>query len=349
MKTIYNILKENKDKSFVDWKYALRHYDITCDVVNLLNGIPQSTYYHSEFDALIHTFYVCRAVSIFNRDDLLETAFFHDIGKAFTTNIGDQRIYSFGHAEESVKFIDNPNVKNRLKYYDLTKNLIQVHMNDYGKSIKNNEEIDDIDFKLFNTIDKFISKKLYENDHSSFNLFINKLKEKWVHYYQRYSRKKLYMLVGTSGSGKSTYLQNIDNKYIVSPDIIRREIDGDVSSQINNDLVWDITKDRLRINLVRFGRAYLDATNVSRFLRIPFMAKFNDCRKIAIVFDVDPEIAIDRINKDIELNVDRANVPESVIRRQYKNFKKGERSLYHEFNEIWKYNNETNILEKIKG
>lgn len=348
-RTVHSILNENKNKSFVDWKRELRHHDITSTVVNLLEGIPQSTKYHPEVDALLHTFYVCKAVVALAREDLLETAFFHDVGKAFTTNVGDQRIYSFGHAIESVKFIDQPNVKTRLRDYNLVRNLTRVHMNEYGKKVKNNENVDDYDFHIFNNADKVLSQRLYEMDHPSFVLFINKLKEKWIHYHQRHSEKKLYMLVGISGSGKSTYLRNIDSKYVVSPDDIRREISGDVSSQVDNDLVWDMTKDRLRIHLARFGKAYLDATNVSRFLRIPFLGKFNDARKIAIVFDVDPEIAIERVRKDIDAKIDRSDVPESVIRRQYKNFKKGERSLDHEFNEIWKYGGEVSVFEKMKG
>ena len=95
MKTIsqlvYNAFKITDN--FEDWKYELRMHDVTCDVINLLDGVPQATYYHPEFDALLHTYYVCRAVLVAPKrisKQLLEAAFLHDVGKGTTTNIGNK-------------------------------------------------------------------------------------------------------------------------------------------------------------------------------------------------------------------------------------------------------------------
>lgn len=46
-----------------------------------------------------------------------------------------------------------------------------------------------------------------------------------------------------------------------------------------------------------------------------------DFDAFAKVFDVDPEITKQRIKKDIESGVDRSNVPDHAIDRQYKSFK----------------------------
>jgi predicted ABC-type ATPase len=64
------------------------------------------------------------------------------------------------------------------------------------------------------------------------------------------------------------------------------------------------------------------------------MCKFNGYKKIALVFNVDVEEACRRVREDIESGKNRSNVPEKVIRKQYKNFCSGLKSLEHEFNEV---------------
>lgn len=314
---------------FEEWKKYLRHHDITSDVINLLDGIPQGTYYHPEYDALMHTFFVIKAVKEIGRTDLIEAAFLHDVGKAFTTNIGRNRIYHFGHPEKSLEFIDKPNVKSRLKNYDLVHHLVKNHMNQIGKKTKN-----DLDLQCFQVADKIIAENLYRIRASYYDVFKNKLKEKTLLFSRKFNRKKVYVLVGISGSGKSTYLKRFKSEYIVSPDILRRKLSTNVSDQSDNKYIWTLTKHLMRMKLNRYGKVILDATNVVKFSRVPFMSNFNDAKKIAIVFDVDVEDAIKRVTKDIENGVDRANVPEEVIRRQHKNFKKGEMSLRNEFDKV---------------
>ena len=314
-------------KYFNVWKRELRNHDITCDVVNALDGVPQSTHYQPEFDALVHTFYVCRAVMTMGRTDLLETAFLHDYGKGSTTNIGDKRIYQFGHPDKSLEFIDQ--AKSYLKDYDLAYRLTKIHMNTKGKKTDDDQDFDDFTFA-----DKVLSKELWGRDHNVIDRIRNKYREFKVHLKQRLSNKKVYIMVGISGSGKSRYLENVDPDYIVCPDDLRREISGDVSSQVDNSVVWGMVRDLMRLKLGKYGKVYLDATNVTKFSRVPLMARFNDTRKIAVVFDVEPDVAIARVHKDVEDGVDRSNVPDAVIRKQYKNFIRGKDSLKHEFNVV---------------
>ena len=325
LKILHAFDESNAD--FEKWKRELRNHDITCDVINALDGVPQSTHYHPEFDALMHTFYVCKAVMKIGRHDLLETAFLHDYGKGSTTNIGDKRIYHFSHPDKSIEFIDK--VKYGLKNYDLAYRLTKIHMNTKGK-----KTADDTDFDDFIFADKVLSKELWNKDHDFSDRIRNKFYEFMVHLKQRLSRKKVYLMVGISGSGKSRYLKDVDPKYIISPDELRREISGDVSSQVDNSVVWGMVRDLMRLKLEKYGKVYLDAVNVVKFSRVPLMAKFNDARKIAVIFDVDPNIAIDRVHKDIENDVDRSNVPDEVIRKQYKNFIRGKDSLKYEFNKV---------------
>jgi len=312
-----------------EWKRALREYDITAKVVNALEGVPQGLNHHPEFDAFYHTYYVVMAVWKLKRPDLLEAAFLHDYGKGTKTNVGNDRIYAFGHPKESIKYLES--IKNRIKHYDLTYRMIDKHMdlNPGHKKLQDDPDLDD-----FITADKVISKQLYLKESDWSDRLKNVIKEKWVYFKQRHSSKKVYVMVGISGSGKSRYLKNVDPKYIVSPDDIRRELTGDVSDQSMNAEVWPTAKIRMKVALRRYGKVYLDATNVNKWLRVEFMADFNGAQKIAVVFESDVETSLERVNKDIENGVDRSVVPESIIRKQYKLFKKGEQSLKSEFNKV---------------
>lgn len=46
----------------------------------------------------------------------------------------------------------------------------------------------------------------------------------------------------------------------------------------------------------------------------------NDFNAYAKIFDANPEISKERIRKDIEKGVDRSNVPDFAIDKQYKSF-----------------------------
>ena len=313
--------------NFNDWKKELRQHDITNQVVNLLDGVPQGTYYHPEFDVLVHTYYVCRAVMLQGKKvsrKLLEAAFLHDVGKATTTNIGDKRIYHFGHPDASVEYIDK--IKDRLANWQFTRDITAKHMN-----AKHSDEF----HSFFNQCDKVISKDLFLSETNNYTIWKNKIKEWWVHFKQRHANNLLIVPIGISGSGKSTYLKkNYPSFIIVSPDDIRRELSGNVSDQNLNKEVWELTFKRLRSVLDRHGRAVLDATNTVKFLRVQSMAKFNDCQKIALVFNCGVATAVGRVNKDIENKVDRSAVPENIIKRQDKNLRRGLKSLKYEFNKV---------------
>ena len=332
MKTFYDILYSANYSDFDAWKYEMRQYFITSKVVNALDGIPQSTYYHPEFDALLHTFNMVYVTKMFGYDNLIEAAFLHDVGKAWKTTVGEKKIYSYGHAKKSVEFIEE--YKDYIKYYDVTVKVIAEHMNHSIKNVSDYDKIQDEDLRRFVQMDKGQSRAAWATFATNFDLKKNKIKEMFVHFKQRHSSKKVYVMVGIPGSGKSRYLKNIDKKYIVCPDEIRREFTGNISNQAANDDVWEETKVRMKVDLLKYGKTYLDATSVDKWLRIEFMSDFNDCRKIAVVFEVDPEVAIRRIKDDIEKGIDRSNVPDGVVRKKYKLFEKGKRSLYNEFNKV---------------
>lgn len=309
--------------SFKEWKKRLLMFELTKEVVDLLDGVPQGTFYHPEFDALKHVYYVCIASICGTDTTLLEAAFLHDVGKSTHTNIGRNRIYSFGHADASARFVENH--KDNITDFELTHRIVKQHMNKPKQY--------DIQLSFFVWADKTESKRLYSSESSKIGRFINKCKEKRLYLSQRFSKQRVILLVGISGSGKSTYIkEHFDKKYVVSPDDVRRSM-GDVNN-LRNSEVWPLTKSLMQGKLGLHGKVVLDATNVNKWLRIQFMSDFNGCHKEAIFFPIEPDVAIERVNKDIENGIERSNVPESVIRKQHKLLNKGTRSMYNEFNTV---------------
>jgi predicted kinase len=80
----------------------------------------------------------------------------------------------------------------------------------------------------------------------------------------------------------------------------------------------------LTINNLKKGKnVVLDATNIDTIYRTPFVDSVNnevEFKKIALVFYVSREEAKQRIRKDIENGIDRANVPFEIIDSQYNRY-----------------------------
>ena len=134
---------------------------------------------------------------------------------------------------------------------------------------------------------------------------------------------RLIILVGVSGSGKSLWVKEYSKEFnisVVCPDSIRREICGDVSDQSKNALVWRIAKGRV-VDLLGAGKdVILDATNLKSKERRSLVENLPGCIKYAKVFNVEPEVAYDRVLDDVEKGVDRSRVSREVILKQYENF-----------------------------
>lgn len=142
---------------------------------------------------------------------------------------------------------------------------------------------------------------------------------------------KFLMLIGISGSGKSTWLNKLektirdggtylmfegDPYHVVCPDNIRKRL-GNVSDQSQNIRVWMEAKDDTLECLVHGTNVILDATNVNTTNRRDFISGLSHGKKLAKIFPVIPELAWERVKRDIITGTDRANVPEEAIYRMY--------------------------------
>ena len=129
-----------------------------------------------------------------------------------------------------------------------------------------------------------------------------------------------YMVVGPSGVGKSTLLQNLKRNEmidrIVSSDSIRAEFYGDASYQGDNNKVFNEVHKRIQ-GFLKYGlNVAYDATNLSSKRRRNFLKTINhfDIKKICIVLIAEPELLIKRQNERAR------KVPIEVIKKQLLSF-----------------------------
>lgn len=127
------------------------------------------------------------------------------------------------------------------------------------------------------------------------------------------------MMVGLSGSGKSTVSQKIYEKLsketdvvILSSDNIRAELLNDINDQSNNNLVFSTLHKRVISNLKNNVSVIYDATNLNLKDRKGIMEQLKDinCTKIAYVMCTSFEMC-----KYRNANRERV-VPEAVIDKQ---------------------------------
>ena len=125
----------------------------------------------------------------------------------------------------------------------------------------------------------------------------------------------LYVLIGTSGSGKSTFAEKlVDERTVcVSTDTIRKNLLGDEACQDQGYKVFTLAYGAVR-NWLRNGLDVIfDATNTTHRSRKQLVKEVKSipCRKVAVLFNVSPAQAKAQ-------NAGRSRVvPEEVIDRQY--------------------------------
>ncbi len=104
-------------------------------------------------------------------------------------------------------------------------------------------------------------------------------------------------LIGVSGSGKSTFARTAFAPFeAVSSDFCRGLVSGDENDQAVSADAFDVLHFIVGMRLRRGLLTVVDATNTSRDARAALvaLARAHDVLPVAIVLDVDPEVAISR-------------------------------------------------------
>ena len=126
----------------------------------------------------------------------------------------------------------------------------------------------------------------------------------------------LIMLVGVSGSGKTTFTEKKKDFLVFSSDKIRKECFGDECDQTHNQKVFEILHKGIKDALKAGNDCIYDATNLNRKRRMTFLKSIQDidCKKCCFVVATPFELCVER-------DKNRArSVGEKIIRRQISQF-----------------------------
>jgi len=137
---------------------------------------------------------------------------------------------------------------------------------------------------------------------------------------------KLIILVGISGSGKSTWINSLDLEAlgirVVSADGVRKELYDNISCQAFPNVVWSIVYERVADYLVAGYNVILDATHVRAKDRVSVLTYLNEkgieFEAYAKVFESIPELSKERIKADLDSGVDRCIVSDKSIDKQFR-------------------------------
>lgn len=135
---------------------------------------------------------------------------------------------------------------------------------------------------------------------------------------------KIIIPIGIPGSGKTRlYHMRYNELPIVSVDIIRLELFGDVNDQLHNDMVYKESERRVK-ELVDKGESFFyDATNVNTRFRKKFTEQFRnkDIDVIYVVLPANVELSYKRIVNDIKHHINRAKVTYDGLLYKYQLYK----------------------------
>ena len=130
---------------------------------------------------------------------------------------------------------------------------------------------------------------------------------------------EIIMPIGISGSGKSRlYKMRYSDYTLVSPDLIRKELTGNISIQSKNPQVFKEVDRRVQELVDRDESFFYDATNLNPTYRKQFTDKFRgtDVKIVYVVMPADINESFKRIKADLKNKVDRSEVPGYVLSRQ---------------------------------
>jgi predicted kinase len=135
------------------------------------------------------------------------------------------------------------------------------------------------------------------------------------------ARRRVVVAIGLPGAGKSTYFAH-NGILPLSSDLIRQLLYDNAADQRHPEWVFAALRELLRRRLAAGAQTtYIDATNLTRFFRRPFLqiAREFGCAVEALYFEVPLEVCLERNRNRKNLppgpTRDARVVPEEVLRR----------------------------------
>jgi predicted kinase len=340
------------------WKYFEKYHNHILEQLKKTyhqhsNGRPNP--FHLENDCLTHTKMVYEKVKTENVNVLI-AAILHDVGKIYTRVEKESgRVSFFGH--ENVSMVYAIGILNKMEkvFPKIEKKLILEMIAWHGQLWRKKNS--DQRTKLINQ--KFSHDKFYENflqlvKADAYGRIIEPDNEKhridedfiFLENYipfnlNKYTNfkptKEVIMMVGLSGSGKSTYIKNyINNKYkIISLDkyFEKQKLDYDSinykkqSKKAHIEVLKEINE-----CIKKEDNVVIDMTNLSQEQRRKKLSLFPDTKykKIGILILKD----IEEIKKNLK-NRKGKSLSEEVLNKQIENFELPGLDEFHEIKYIF--------------
>ena len=141
------------------------------------------------------------------------------------------------------------------------------------------------------------------------------------------SEADVILPIGTSGSGKSTFISSLpqENLVVISPDEMRIEFTGDIDNKSKDKEIYTEAAKRA-ISAIKQGKQVVfDTTNLTKDKRRTFIEAIRKEIPNANIqyklMALDPELAKQRIRADIAAGKNRANVSDETIDRHAASYK----------------------------
>ncbi|MEK7511362.1 MAG: ATP-binding protein [Patescibacteria group bacterium] len=161
--------------------------------------------------------------------------------------------------------------------------------------------------------------------------------------------RTVIMGMGIPGSGKTTYLKPLAERYgftYVSPDEIRAELTGSATDQSRDEDVWTLARARIAQALEGNASVVMDATfSITRYRAefVDFLREAGAHMVIGIVAEVELETALER-----NQSRDRV-VPREVVERMHASFIKEPPSLEDGFDALFTLDEFVELEGKLLG
>jgi len=133
--------------------------------------------------------------------------------------------------------------------------------------------------------------------------------------------------IGTSGSGKSTFIKSLhqENLVVIEPDAMRVEFTGDINDKSKDKQIYEEAAKRAVTAIKQGKQIVFDTTNLTKDKRTPFIEAIKKALPNANIqyklMELNPELAKQRIKAQIARGENRANVPDSTIDRHAESYK----------------------------
>lgn len=133
--------------------------------------------------------------------------------------------------------------------------------------------------------------------------------------------------IGTSGSGKSTFIKSLPQKdlVVIEPDAMRVEFTGDINNKSKDKEIYEEAAKRAVKAIKQGKQVVFDTTNLTKDKRLPFIEAIKKALPNANIqyklMELNPELAKQRIKAQIARGENRANVSDATIDRHAESYK----------------------------